>query len=127
MEKKKTIFLSELYNQLNRFDYYQDDASQGEDTPVGLKVQTRKYFDIQESMRSNEKDIENSYMKLKLGKTNQASSKVFWPREKMEYIREKFRTASEKIKKKTERDFYELSVAIKYGDREYILYLFYLY
>jgi len=123
LQKKKTIFLSELYNQLNRFDYYKDIQSKVEEKPINLKTQSRKYLDVDESIRSNDKDIDihNSYMKYQLSKTNRATSKVFWPMEKMENIREKFRTASEKIKKKTEKDFYELSVAIKYGDRDYIL------
>jgi heterodisulfide reductase subunit B len=60
-------------------------------------------------------------MKLRISKTNRSINKVFWPKKKMENIREKFKTAKEKIKKKTERDFYELSVAIRYGDRDYIL------
>ena len=49
------------------------------------------------------------------------NERVFWTKEKMDYIRIKFKMAKEKIKKKTEFDFSELYLHIKEGNREKIL------
>lgn len=121
LENKNTIVLSELYNQLNRFDYYQDQSERNVNI-LRLKTPSRKLYDKNETSKSEQNDITNSFIKYKLSKTKRTvTGKVFWPKEKMENIREKFKTASEKIKKKTEKDFYELNGAIKYGDSEFIL------
>jgi hypothetical protein len=49
------------------------------------------------------------------------TERVFWTKEKMDYIRIKFNMAKEKIKRKTEFDFSELYLNIKEGNVKKIL------
>ncbi len=124
IKDKNTMILSELYNQINRFDYYQCNKSIIEADPMTLKSPPRKLYERNPTKGSEENDLQNSYFKNKLCKTKityNNNNLFFWTKEKMELIREKFRTASEKIKKKTESDFGELYQAIRHGDRDFIL------
>ena len=123
IQLQKTIVISELCKQINRFDNYQDNNTEINENKSYNKIPTDKILEVNESVKSDGIiGLDNSLCRFKLNKTKKTfGERVFWTEEKMDLIREKFRTASEKIKKKTEADFNELYSAIRYGERTKIL------
>lgn len=125
VENHSTFVVSEMINQISRFQNYVNEEQDNEK----FRDKSEEFY---RNMKSNSNNLLNSnlnnnnvpnFINLKISHVEKKSMqiRVFWNKEKMEDMRKKFRMAKEKIKIKTEIFLKKIQDAIKKGDREKIL------
>jgi len=126
IKKQNTLMVSEMIDQLSRFNNYTNGENEKKNFYSKIENYTKKL-----TIESNNNNMfvmrDNNLMptiiniKITHAEKKSMQYRVFWNKEKIEDMRKKFRMAKEKIKLKTELFFKKIEDAIKKGDREKIL------